>query len=114
MPSRRKHQKISQGFFLILADEDRKIFNIAGPITDDTAWNHKIVELQNSGRKVRCFSTSIDPSVEQIAAQYSNQTGFAFSKNLITDPPGGIAAGYQGPLPGRIRGRTAYLAKKTS
>lgn len=83
---RSKSSSTRREFFLVLVDEDRRIFNIVGPIADDDAWSAKIVELQNSGRKVRCFATGVERSVEQIALLYSNQTGFTYSINLIAEP----------------------------
>jgi hypothetical protein len=74
-------------FFLVLVDEDRKLFNIVGPMTDDTAWGRKIVELQESGKNVRCFALAADRSVDEIVALYSRQTGYKYTKTLITETP---------------------------
>jgi hypothetical protein len=97
--TRSSTRNMNREFFLVLADEDRKIFNVVGPMVDDDAWNAKIVELQDSGRNVRCFSTGVHRSVEQIAALYSNQSGFAYSDQLITEPLQRTIAGYEGFLP---------------
>lgn len=41
-------------FHLIITDKDQGIFNIIGPITDDTEWNTRVSQCQNSGRNVNC------------------------------------------------------------
>jgi hypothetical protein len=71
-------------FLLVVVDEDEKVFNIVGPMTDDSEWNAKIVELQKSGRNVRCSSTVTERSVAELSELYSRQTGFRYSNTLIT------------------------------
>jgi hypothetical protein len=85
-------------FLLVVVDEDKKVFNIVGPITDDTEWNVKIVELQKSGRNVRCFSSTPERSVAELSKLYSGQTGFTYSETLITNLPP-RSDSYQGSLP---------------
>ncbi len=85
-------------FFLVVVDEDEKVFNIVGPMTDDSEWNAKIIELQKSGRNVRCFASGTERSVDQLAALFSSQTGFSYSNTLITNVPRRRDS-YQGPLP---------------
>jgi hypothetical protein len=91
-------------FFLVLLDDDKKVFNVVGPMTDDTAWNKKVVELQTLGRRVRCISTSADRSVQAIAALYSRQTGFTHSTSLILEPPADEFSAYNGSLPAYAQG----------
>jgi hypothetical protein len=83
----RRERSGSRMFLLVLVDEDQKLFNVLGPITDDDEWNAKIVDLQKSGRNARCFSSGVERSVEELAALYSRQTGFAYSNILITEAP---------------------------
>lgn len=71
-------------FLLVLVDEDNKNFNIVGPMTDDTGWINRILELQNTGRAVKCFTAGfLIPS--EIADSYARQTGYTFTSKLITD-----------------------------
>ena len=41
-------------FHLVISDKDKGVFNVAGPMTDDTEWNNKVVECQKRGRNVTC------------------------------------------------------------
>lgn len=91
--------KHTREFYLIIADEQRKEFNIVGPMSDDSLWNKKITELQESGRKMRCLSTGTDRSVEEIAASYSRQIGFAYTTTTLIETPHRNDAEYRGPLP---------------
>jgi hypothetical protein len=93
-----KHRKI-QPFFLFLVDDENRIFNIIGPITNDTDWINKIFELQETGRKVRCFSAGIDKSIDMLSKSYSEQTGYTFSHVLIAEEPEDRSFEYRGILP---------------
>lgn len=55
-PMRRKQTQ----FHLVIVDEDRSTFAVEGPMLDDTTWNNAVCEAQQSGRRVRCFSTGAD------------------------------------------------------
>jgi len=65
-------------FYLVIVDEDKKKFNIVG-MYDDTMINQEIVELQNQGRNVRCFTSNINEQNLFIKAKaYENQMGYEF------------------------------------
>ncbi|MDD5489286.1 MAG: hypothetical protein PHP25_01210 [Candidatus Moranbacteria bacterium] len=49
--------KNKEQFFLTIIDEDKKIFTVKGPMTDDTLETNKTAEEQEKGRNVRCYST---------------------------------------------------------
>lgn len=95
MPRRRKVKP----FLLMLVDHDKKIFNIIGPVTSDTDWTFKIVELQETGRNVSCHVCRSTVSIDDIARSYSEQTGYRFSLTLIADEPIDRSSEYKGPLP---------------
>ena len=56
-------QRRIKPFYLVLVDHDSKMFNVIGPIVDDTKWNNKIVELQYTGRNINCFDVPGSESV---------------------------------------------------
>jgi hypothetical protein len=62
-------QTLPEPFFLILRDQDRKKFNIVGPITDDSDYAQRTAELQEEGRDVRCQSIRFEVGVPEIAAR---------------------------------------------
>lgn len=92
-------QRRAQPFLKIIVDHDNKVFNIVGPITDDTDWIKKIVELQKAGRDARCFTSHSIESIGNVADSYSKQTGDTFSHVLITDEPEDSSLEYKGALP---------------
>jgi len=50
MPRRRSPEP----FFLILKDDEKQLFAVIGPMTDDTSWTHRVYEAQQRGCHVRC------------------------------------------------------------
>ena len=60
-------------FYLFLVDDDRKIFNVIGPISDDRAWLDRGAEVQKSGRNVRCFTAPAHQSKHIAASEYAAQ-----------------------------------------
>ena len=61
-------------FFLIVVDSDTSEFTIEGPMLNDEQWNKAVCKAQNSGRKVRCFSTSSD---HETVVRYHSKRGLA-------------------------------------
>lgn len=95
-----------RSFFLVIVDDDAKTFCVVGPMSDDTEWNHRIVELQEVGRDIRCFSTEASKSVKAIADLYSKQTGFSYSEDLIIHSPADSSTSYVGALPDYAKNAT--------
>lgn len=44
-------------FFLVIIDEDKKVFTIKGPILDDSQDTNRTADEKVKGRNVRCYST---------------------------------------------------------
>ena len=38
--------KPPKSFLLIIVDQAMKVFNLVGPISDDTDWNHRVSDAQ--------------------------------------------------------------------
>ena len=74
-------------FYIYLVDKDKKIFNLLDPTNDDTAWTKKIAEISSSGKNVMCFTDPADKSKYEKIKEYSDQTGYTYTKTLITDKP---------------------------
>ena len=70
-------------FFIIVTDKDQKIFNVLGPMTDDTEIIDRVLQCQNRGRTVNCHKPGVGQSREQIIASYSQQFGFDYSDRPI-------------------------------
>lgn len=85
----------------MIIDDDKKIFNVVGPLESDMAWNKKICALQDEGRKVKCFSFPSSTSLKDVIDSYSSQSGYSFSEQLVFEMPQSELedCAYQGPLP---------------
>jgi len=70
-------------FFIVVTDADQKIFNVLGPMIDDTQINHRVVMCQDRGRMVNCHTAGSGQSREQIIASCTRQFGFAYSDDPI-------------------------------
>ena len=86
-------------FYLVLVDHDNKVFNVVGPMSDDTDWNKDIAELQRTGRKTNCFSVPGSELLNNIINSCSRQTGYNFSQKLIAPIPEDRSMEYTGALP---------------
>lgn len=72
-----------KAFYLVVKDEDKKIFNLVGPMTDDSVWNERASVARSAGRQVTCFSTiSSSPETLELL-EFAKRTGFKYSSNSI-------------------------------
>jgi hypothetical protein len=60
-------------FYLIITDSDKGVFNIVGPMKDDTNWNKKVCDEQDKGRHVKCQSANNALSLEELKRRVSMQ-----------------------------------------
>jgi len=58
-----------RSFYLVIVDDDQRIFTVEGPMTDDTHWTHSVYLAQKAGRNVRCSSAE-HPSADHAAAEW--------------------------------------------
>ena len=56
-----------QPFYLIVADYDRGVFAVEGPMTDDRPWQSAAREARSRQRKVACGPTG--PDRDELAAE---------------------------------------------
>jgi hypothetical protein len=72
----------TEPFFLIIADYDRGLFSVEGPMTDDGPWDLAAGRAREHKRHVQCGPTGHDP--QALAADYQQGHG------LRGAPPGTI------------------------
>ena len=72
-------------FYLIVVDRDQRLFNVVGPMNDDTDHINAVVAAQKKGRDVRCFTPLAGKPREAIVSDFANQTGFAYSDEPVLD-----------------------------
>jgi hypothetical protein len=71
-----------QPFYLIVADHDRRVFAVEGPMTDDRPWQSAAREVRGRQRKIVCGPAG--PDRDALAAEYHRGQKFAGV------PPGSI------------------------
>jgi hypothetical protein len=83
-------------FYLVVIDDDRKLFNVIGPMVDDTSWTNRVARAQDEGLNVRCQSSPSAPprTLSLWDVQYQ-----ATDESLLSPPPDSSAS-YNGSLPG--------------
>ncbi len=69
-------RKRAELFFLILRDQDKKKFNIVGPMVDDSGYTRRTAELQEHSRDVRCQSIPVVAGVSEVAAKERTVTEY--------------------------------------
>lgn len=63
-------------FLLVLKDEDKGIFTVVGPMTDDTSWNDRVCKAQEQKRRVNIYHTERRPlSRQQVIADAQRELG---------------------------------------
>lgn len=75
--------KTIEPFHLIITDRDNGVFNIVGPMTDDTEWNKKVCQCQDDGRHVNCQTGNQALTKEQLVSEVTKRLGFKYEENPI-------------------------------
>ena len=90
--SRRKTLK---EFWLAVTDDEQRIVNIHGKMSDDTDWIDKVCEAKKSGRAVRCQSLGESLSQEE-AIRSMLSTGYQLTERPIVDATEDRSSEYTG------------------
>ena len=53
-------------FLLVIVDDDRHVFSVAGPMTDDSAWNKRVSDAKYRGRRIRCYTPGRSETRDQV------------------------------------------------
>ncbi len=72
----------NQPFYLIVADHDRGVFAVEGPMTDDRPWTEAAAYARSRQRRIDCVPSG--PDREMLAAEHRRE------HNLAGVPPGSI------------------------
>jgi hypothetical protein len=71
-----------QPFYLIVADHDRGVFAVEGPMTDERPWRDAARYARDQQRRIECGPTG--PDREALAAAYRRE------HRLAGVPPGSV------------------------
>ncbi len=73
----------SAHFFLVLKDEDRGLFAVIGPMTDDTPWNNRVCQAQDQGRHVSCYTPGKSLTRDQVIAGVKQQLKLKYTDEIL-------------------------------
>jgi len=73
-------------FFLIVADRDKRVFTVEGPMLDDTAWSEAVGRAQKEGRRVSCCGAGSDRSRAEKDYAASSRFQLAPSGSIVDAP----------------------------
>jgi hypothetical protein len=65
-------------FLLVLKDEDRSIFTVVGPMSDDTSWNDRVCNAQAQKRQVTCYTADHTLSRDQVIVEVARSLGLRY------------------------------------
>lgn len=63
-------------FYFIVLNRTRKIFSVTGSICDDTAYGHKVVELQKQ-YDINCYTVFINDDTRENLIRYHQNDGLS-------------------------------------
>lgn len=71
-------------FLLIIVDQDMRVFNLVGPMSDDTDWNHLVSEARKKGRDVRIeASPDLTLTRDEIIAEIRKRLNYEYAEVLL-------------------------------
>ena len=70
-------------FFMIVTDDDRQLVEVIGPVEDDTDCTDAVVQLQKSGRQVRCHRPPDGISRTELVESCKRQFGYSEAEEPI-------------------------------
>ncbi|HEY8126163.1 MAG TPA: hypothetical protein VIF88_12190 [Methylocystis sp.] len=80
-----KKKKIAP-FFLIVADRDKRVFTVEGPMVD-AEWNEAVGRAQKEGRRVTCCGAGADRSRAEKDYAAASRFRLARSGSIVDAPP---------------------------
>ena len=75
-------------FFLVVADRDNSLFNVVGPVEDDSPYVRIVSRLQDDGRKVQVFNPGEFETREDVISSIAAELGFRHTDDPINEPSG--------------------------
>jgi hypothetical protein len=80
-----KRRKIVPSF-LIVADRDKRVFTVEGPMVDDAEWNEVVGRAQKEGRRVSCCGAGSDRSRAERDYAAASRFQLAPSGSIVDAP----------------------------
>lgn len=71
--------------WVVVKDEDDKVFNVRGPTLDDTALTNEVCKAQEQGRQISCFTAPLtnERDRKQLIAICTRDLGLTYTDRSI-------------------------------
>lgn len=71
--------------WVVVKDEDDKVFNVRGPTLDDTALTNEVCKAHEQGRQISCFTVPLtnEPDRKQLIATCTRDLGLTYTYRPI-------------------------------
>ena len=71
-------------FYIAVLEHEKKLYNIIGPLTDDTDLTNRVAEVARAGRQVNCHTLSHDRTMPELVADIEGSfAGYSYSSKPI-------------------------------
>jgi len=91
-------RRSNRQFYYFILDDDKKLFNCIGSISNDNDWNQMVVDAQKSGRNIHSSSVWEEEGSESSKDDLENR-GYKYSEKLLVHQPVDRSAEYSHSLP---------------
>ena len=78
--------KKAKAWWVLIKDDDQNLFNVIGPVTDDTRVTFRIVEEQKKGRSIRCETIPADRIREDVIRSWAEASGQTYTSKILLAP----------------------------
>lgn len=84
VPKKKKMNKENE-FYFVIADDKDKVFNIMGPMPQNSDLIDTICELQKGGQKINCALESAGQDRKELIQRYSDKLAYNYvDRSLLT------------------------------
>ncbi len=70
-------------FYFVIYDDDQKLCNILGPLTNDTELTSAVCLAQKNGRQIHCCSVFEENSSRQKLENDCKQKGYTLTEKIL-------------------------------
>lgn len=64
---------------MVIVNDDQKIFNVVGPMSNDEKLNADVCAEQMKGRNVRCFTSGNYQTKEELVAETKKELNLVYN-----------------------------------
>ena len=73
-------------YYFIITDKQSGLFNIKGPMDQDSDLIDAVCDLQREGRDIECIIVHTDQEIKVLRNEYAQNSGYQFTADSILTP----------------------------